>query len=135
MQRHKKLIIVASLLGAFIIGSAATTPAYDEHDEYKNLKVLPKKTTHDEMQKIMKSWNVALGVKCNFCHSPRKDNPEKLDFASDAKHEKDIARSMYKMTMKINKKYFGHEKEEHEGAAILEVDCITCHRGKPHADK
>lgn len=135
-MQTRNLIIGLSLF-AFVIGSAASTPLADEKpEEHKNLKVLPKKISHDDLRAVMKSWNNALGVKCNFCHVPRKDDPKKLDYVSDEKPEKDMARSMYKMTMRINKKYFGEEEHESkDGKAVLEVTCNTCHRGKEHPEK
>jgi cytochrome c2 len=135
MYKKRNYLATIFLLAALIISSAATMPQQEEkHEEYKNLKVLPKKISHDELSATMKSWNNALGVKCNFCHAQQKDNPKKLDFASDAKSEKEMARSMFKMTAKINKKYFGHEELEN-GQAVLEVSCNTCHRGKTHPGK
>lgn len=129
MKKHL-IVTCALLMGVFC---AATLPQ-EEHPKPKNLKVLPKNISHDELEKTMKGWSKALGVKCSFCHVSRQDDPKKLDFASDAKPEKDMARSMYKMTMKINKKYFGHEKS-HDGQAVLEVSCNTCHRGDKHPAK
>ncbi len=132
MCKKRNFIAIISLLAVVIIGSAATMP--DEDHTYKNLKVLPKNISHDDLSGVMKSWSTALGVKCNFCHAPKVDNPEKLDFPNDAKPEKEMARSMYKMTMKINKKYFGHEDMEGE-KAVLEVNCNTCHRGNANPEK
>lgn len=129
MILKRNFTVVLSLIATIIIASAATYPQHDdEHEKAKNLKVLPKKISHEELEKLMKSWNKALGVKCNFCHVKRKDDPKKLDFVSDEKPEKEMARDMYKMTMKLNKKYFGDEKKEH-GKATLAVNCNTCHRG------
>jgi hypothetical protein len=70
----------------------------------------------------MKSYKEALGVKCNFCHAPRKDDPKKMDFASDENHHKDIARDMMRMTARINKKYFKSNE-------VTAVTCYTCHHG------
>ena len=129
MIRKRTLLITLSLFAAIIIGSSATFPQQDgEHKKAKNLNVLPKNISHDDLEKVMKSWNKALGVKCNHCHVARKDDPKKLDFVSDEKPEKEMARDMYKMTMKLNRKYFGDEKKEH-GKATLAVNCNTCHRG------
>jgi len=38
---------------------------------------------------------------------------------------------MYKMTGKINKKYFSFNKDE-QGNTIPAVSCVTCHHGSPH---
>ncbi|MBC7914823.1 MAG: c-type cytochrome [Pyrinomonadaceae bacterium] len=126
--------IIFALVAATIIGTSAFMPQQDEKKppEYKNLKVLPKKISHDDMEKVMHHYNASLGVKCNFCHV-RNEETKKMDFASDAKEEKVIARSMMKMTNKLNIKSFG-EKKEQFNQAVMEVSCQTCHRGKAHPD-
>jgi Photosynthetic reaction centre cytochrome C subunit len=84
---------------------------------------------------VMKEWSTALGVKCSFCHAPSADSTvHHPDFASDAKPEKNIARHMFGMTAKINKKYFKFDKDD-KGATIPAISCITCHRGSPHPDE
>jgi len=93
-----------------------------EDPGYKNLKVLPKNTTHDQMDSVMKHFVKSLGVKCNFCHVRNADT-KKMDFVSDENKNKDIARAMMKMTNKINKKYFGHE-------GVAAITCYSCHNGK-----
>ncbi len=128
MLLKRNFSVVLSLIAFVIIASAASYPQQEEHPKPTNLKVLSKKISHNDLEKTMKGWNKALGVKCNHCHAKRTDDPKKLDFASDEKPEKDMARSMYKMTMKLNRKYFSDEKE-HEGKATLAVNCNTCHRG------
>jgi len=83
---------------------------------------------------IMHEFNQALGVKCNFCHAPNKDTAvHHPDFASDEKPEKEIARSMMKMTVKINDKFFG-TKHAYIGDSTLTVTCSTCHHGQPHPE-
>jgi hypothetical protein len=129
MIKQRYLLVLTLLISTVLLGAAAM-PQPEEKPEFKNLKVLPKNIGHDELRSLMKGWNNALGVKCNFCHAPTKEDPKKLDYASDAKPEKDMARSMYKMTAKINKKYFGHEE-----VSVPEVSCNTCHGGKEHPSK
>jgi Photosynthetic reaction centre cytochrome C subunit len=131
-MQHKKLITLAALFALMIVGMAAINPP---DDGPKNLKVLPKHISHEDLDKVMDSWKTALGVHCNFCHAPSADSSSHhLDFASDAKPEKNIARHMYKMTGKINKKYFSFAKDD-KGASIAVVSCVTCHRGSPHPDE
>lgn len=131
-----RTFLVLALLSSIIIGTSASMPQQQEektHPEYKNLRVLPKRISHDELDKVMKHYNAALGVKCNFCHV-RNEETKKMDFASDAKEEKNIARSMMKMTNKLNIKNFGEKKSQYN-QAVMEVSCATCHRGKPHPEK
>lgn len=80
----------------------------------KNLKVMPKTLTGEQIDGIMKTISKSLGVKCDFCH-------EKDDFASDKNEHKGEARKMMTMTTDLNKQFFGGK---------YEVTCVTCHRGK-----
>jgi hypothetical protein len=133
MLHHKKIAVVIGIFALTVVGMAATRPPQEEGP--KNLKVLPKHISHEELGKIMDSWKAALGVKCSFCHAASADSSNHhLDFASDAKPEKNIARSMYKMTGKINKKYFSFNKDD-KGDVIPAISCVTCHRGSPHPDE
>lgn len=129
-MRYKTVIILAGLLGSVSL-MTAFMPA--EQKKETNLKVLPKNISHDDLRKVMSGFNTALGVKCNFCHAANSDDPKKLDFTSDAKPEKEIARDMMRMTSRINKKYF-HLKNIYEPKAVLAVNCITCHNGKAHPE-
>ncbi|MBS1596575.1 MAG: c-type cytochrome [Bacteroidetes bacterium] len=131
MQNLRKLTVASLLIGGIIAGIAATSPKADA-PHYKNLKVLPKNTTHEQMEQIMGGFKNALGVRCDFCHAPSKDSTvHHPDFASDDKPEKNIARQMMKMTGKINKKYFSDNKND-QGERIPTITCMTCHRGNPH---
>ena len=131
---HYKKIIVALILGSFmIVGMAATSPL--ENKPKRNLKVLPKDISDDDLDKVMDGWKAALGVHCNFCHARSSDSTSKhLDYASDEKPEKNMARSMFRMTAKINKKYFSFNKDD-KGTVIPAISCITCHRGNPHPEE
>jgi hypothetical protein len=73
-----------------------------------------------------------LGVGCGFCHA-KENNSNKLDYVSDAKPEKQIARSMMRMTISINKKFF-ELKHPLLGDSLIIVTCSTCHHGQPHPD-
>jgi hypothetical protein len=132
MTNIKKLSAALALIVVVMIGIAATNPP--DEPKHKNLKILPKDISHEDLDKVMDSWKEALGVKCNFCHAPSADSASHhLDFASDAKPEKNIARHMFRMTAKINKKYFSFNKDD-KGESIPAISCITCHRGNPHPD-
>ena len=75
----------------------------------KNLKLL----TPDELMPAMRSFTVALGVKCDFCHV-------KGDFASDENPHKDVARHMIELARDVNAKFPDGKRH---------VTCYTCHRG------
>lgn len=128
-----KAFIVLSFLIATVFLMSGFMPQ-PQTRKYVNLKVLPKDISKDELDSVMDGFKVALGVKCGFCHAPRKDDPKRLDFASDAKEEKETARMMMKMTAKLNKKYF-HVKDANVPNAVLAVNCITCHRGNTDPTK
>jgi hypothetical protein len=127
-----KAIFTLTLLIATVFFMSAFMPQ-QEARKFTNLKVLPKDISGDDLSKVMDGFKTALGVKCNFCHASSATDPKRLDFASDAKPEKDMARSMMKMASKINKKYF-HIKDAGAPNAVLAVNCITCHNGKAHPE-
>lgn len=120
----KKLFITFGLTGLIVFGALASMPP--EPEKAKNLKVLPKNISHDQLEKIMRQWSQALGVRCNFCHDQDK--------ALDTKPEKEMAREMFKMTSKINSKYFKAKKDSTGMMELTGVSCITCHRGTSHPE-
>ena len=133
MLVYKKTTTIICLLAAVTFSALTSMSSdHDEHQGPKNLKVLPKKIPHELLHKVMDDWAQALGVHCNFCHAAGDNG--KLDFASDAKPEKNMAREMYKMTAKINTKYFEGKKDS-LGMVIGDIKCATCHRGSPHPDE
>jgi hypothetical protein len=78
--------------------------------EPKNLKILKP----EEVRAAMRSYTVALGVNCGFCHMPG-------DMASDDNPHKVTARQMIAMARQANAS-FPDGKER--------VTCYTCHRGE-----
>jgi thioredoxin reductase len=93
-----------------------------------NLKVLPKDISSADLMSTMHGYTKALGVECSFCHA---EDPElhRMNFASDAKPDKDIARTMIAMTEEINAKYLATIKDPDATTADKTVTCGTCHRG------
>jgi hypothetical protein len=127
MRVSKKYGVIAAL-GIVVIAGIAAVPA--PANEYKNLKVLPKDISTKDLSRIMiDDFEDGLGVSCGFCHAEEKDS-HKLDYASDEKPEKEIARLMMKMTLDVNEKYF---QVTHPliGDSTLAITCITCHKGQP----
>ncbi len=129
---NKKLLITVSLSAIVVFGATASMQTDPDKPEWKNLKVLPKNISKDELHKVMDEWEGALGVKCGFCHA-RDNEAKKMDWVSDAKPEKEMARKMYTMTAKINKKYFKADKDDKDGM-MASVNCNTCHHGSAHPD-
>ncbi len=130
----------------------------------KNLQVLPKDSSPQDVLAVMQQFTRALGVGCNHCHVEQtapllsveeqqaaqaaaanqqqqgqqqgqagrgrgrgRGGPPPMDFASDARRQKQTARVMLAMTNAINAKLdAGIHKPE---AEIVHVQCMTCHRG------
>ncbi|HEV8507084.1 MAG TPA: c-type cytochrome [Chitinophagaceae bacterium] len=127
MLLKKKYAVILGLASSVAIGVAALPST---NNDYKNLKVLPKNISSKDLTRIMiDDFEDGLGVSCTFCHVEGKDSLG-LDYANDAKPEKEIARRMMKMTMGINEKYFGL-KHPLLGDSVLAINCITCHNGQP----
>ncbi len=100
-----------------------------------NLQVLPKNLTGQQLHDIMEGWEGALGVHCNYCHAadPNNIGPNgrpRLNFASDEKDEKKMARIMAAMTDEINKNYVARVAAiDKMPEAAPPVTCGTCHQG------
>jgi hypothetical protein len=131
MLFKKSLVVPLSLVVAAMLCSLTIPPP---EEKAKNLKVLPKNISHEELMKTMRHFNKSLGVKCDFCHAKSADNPQKMDFASDAKEEKETTRDMMKMTNRINRKFFKSGKDEN-GESMMTVTCYTCHHGEAEPAK
>ena len=133
MFLNTKILVITAFAGVVGISVAASLPQQQEPPQLKNLKVFPKNIPFRVLDHTMDTWAESLGVRCNFCHAL---NPEtkKMDFASDAKPEKQVARHMYLMTAKINKKFFKAEKDSLGMMMESSVNCYTCHRGSAHPE-
>ena len=128
MKRKAKLIVIAGLCGLVILTTAATNISKPD-EPYTNLQVLPKDISQADLKKIMiDDFEDSIGVSCGFCHAQKKDSDE-LDYASDAKPEKQIARQMLKMTLNLNRDYFKIENPAMGIKGNVAVTCNTCHRG------
>jgi hypothetical protein len=93
-----------------------------------NLKVLPKDIAREDLITIMRGYAGLLGVECSFCHA-RNPQTHKLDFPSDAKDDKTIARTMIQMTQTINEQYMAQVHDPDAMPEDKHVTCGTCHRG------
>jgi hypothetical protein len=147
----KKLSLVPSvaiplMAIAFLTGSAtAQAPAAGgpprSYPPPTNLKVLPKDLTGQQVRTIMEGWAGDLGVHCDTCHvaDPKNIGPNgrpRLDFPSDAKDEKQMARIMYTMFEVDKKDYVAKvaamDKMDEPAAPLT---CGTCHRGHLDPEK
>ena len=93
-----------------------------------NLKVLPKDSSPQQVMKIMMGFTKQLGVKCTFCHA-EDAGAKQPNFASDAKPEKNTARTMISMTNEINAKYMSQIHDPDASPDQRTVSCGTCHQG------
>ena len=116
----KRTFLIITGFIAVILISFAFKKA--DQARYENLKVLPKNTTKQQMDSVMKHFTASLGVKCTFCHVRSNDEQRNFDFASDENRNKGIARNMMKMTAKINNKYFKNHSDEN----MIASAAITC---------
>jgi hypothetical protein len=127
----KLSLVTAMITTAMTLSAFIPSQEKPKEEKFTNLKVLPKNITPDELKVVMREFNSSLGVKCGFCHTPSKDDPKKMEFASDENKHKSIARDMMKMTAKINKKYFHRVNKEGD---IKAISCKTCHNGKENPE-
>ena len=129
MRRIFPLVIAfVVILGCTSISQQKSQPATTDNAEFHNLKVLPVNISHDDLIATMRGFTRALGTRCDHCHAagpPAADGREKLDFASDAKPEKNTARTMIRMVRAINGDYIG----KIDPTKQVQVTCGTCHRG------
>jgi hypothetical protein len=123
----RTLVLVAALFVAAcaaISQQKAQTPTADNL-EFHNLRILPPNITHDELIATMRGIARSLGTKCNHCHVANPPGAkEEFDYASDAKPEKNVARTMLRMVRNINSDYLS--KVNAHGQTVT---CFTCHRG------
>src|SRR5579859_199825 len=133
MKFKTSLPIMLSFGLVAVLDIAAIEPSQG-NSEYENLQVLPKDISSKQLQHIMvDEFQDGLGVGCGFCHA-KKEGSILLDYASDEKPEKEIARVMMRMTLEINKKYFEAEQPL-IGDDQLVITCSSCHRGTAHPEK
>lgn len=143
MKTNKKFLAFFSLAGILVLvlglyafkDNPNLDEGYSPQPPWDNLKVLPKDISKDSLEYLMKSYTLALGVKCSHCHEPSKKDPSKLDFASDAKIEKEIARGMITMTNDINENNFKPFFPDPKPHQVYVVNCVMCHRGNANPEK
>ena len=126
MRRLPILLVVLSLVAACAAISTQKSQApKPDNLQFKNLQVLSPNITHDELVATMRTYARSLGTRCDHCHLETMVNgKEQTDFASDAKPEKNVARTMMRMTRAINGDYVSHVNAHGQS-----VTCATCHRG------
>lgn len=131
IRPSKKMIVLSGLAACLLLGMLAARPPEEEKPVYKNLKVLSKKISDRDMDYVMESFGVQLGVNCLFCHPSTQIGYQfTIDYVTDKLENKRIARNMLRMTMRLNKKYF-NIKLNRAMTTRGRIWCKTCHYGKP----
>jgi tetratricopeptide (TPR) repeat protein len=116
----------------------------------RNLQVLPKDMSQEDLVALMRQFCAALSVGCRYCHvevTPRLLSAEEAaaqpapappaagrgrgftptDFAADDKRQKQTARLMIALVNDINARLAASIRKP--PADLVRVQCATCHRG------
>jgi hypothetical protein len=121
MMLRRKALALALTIGVAAVAAVAifsAGPALAEAPpagppRFKNLQILPKDITKDQLKAIMKAQAKALGVDCDHCHE--------MPNADKDTDNKKIAREMMKMVSAVNGEFLKGMKTK--------ATCDTCHRG------
>lgn len=97
---------------------------------HKNLKVLPQDISDEKLDSIMKTFTVALGVECKFCHQRDNVFTVNTDYAADINPMKENARDMMRMVIDINRRYFNYDSTQRP-EYLRTITCKNCHLGQP----
>ncbi|MBW3572154.1 MAG: c-type cytochrome [Gemmatimonadetes bacterium] len=109
---------------------AAPVAGGSPRGEFQNLQVLPDTISRAALTAVMRGFSSSLGVRCTHCHVPYEGAPpDSLNFASDAREAKQVARGMMRMVRRINGEVMPAIPEL--GDQRMQVGCVTCHRGAP----
>jgi hypothetical protein len=128
---YKKMTAFSGLAVFTLLGILAAKPPQEKKAEYKNLKVLSKNISDEDMDFVMETFSTNLGSNCLFCHPGKQNGTEfSIDYVTDVLQNKRIARDMLRMTMKLNKKFF-NTKLTGLMNTRGKIWCKTCHRGSP----
>ena len=106
----KSIVVLFGCIICVVLFQAFTTTS---DPEFKNLQILPKDISEHDLDSVMHHFSQSLGVKCNFCHVFNNDT-KKMDFVTDEKPEKNVARKMMLMAIDINKNYFAGMEMDHD---------------------
>lgn len=123
------LLFLSLFVASHLAPSAIAQPRWSWPEKAKNLKVLPKNTTPDQLRATMTGFTRSLGVRCSHCHVGEEGKPlDTYDFVSDKNEKKRVARGMMKMLGKVNKELASIQPAK---AERVEMRCQTCHHGRP----
>jgi tetratricopeptide (TPR) repeat protein len=149
------LLVALTFVGAVSGQSEAPPPGRGRGAAPRNLQVLPRDTSPQDVLAVMQQFTRALGVQCTYCHVQNTPPPltaeeaeaqaaaapqpgrgrgrgqpgPQMDFASDDKRQKQTARLMLTLVNDINARI---AKLPTGTAPRTTVQCATCHRGIPN---
>lgn len=112
------------LFPALALAATLAAPPLHAAPEHKNLQVLDKNISKDDLRKMMEGFAAQLGVKCQFCHVDEL-------YEKDDKKQKNDARKMIKLVLEMKSR-----KPEFFKTTVKEtaIQCSMCHRGKPQPE-
>lgn len=115
---------IHAIFQALALTAALAAPPVQAAPEHKNLQVLDKNISKDDLKKMMEGFAAQLGVKCQFCHVEEQ-------YEKDDKKQKGDARKMIKLVMEMKSR-----KPEFFKTTVKEsaIQCSMCHRGKPQPE-
>lgn len=118
---------VVALLSCLASHAGAQAPGKWPPDSLVNTQVIPHGTPVMQVVRTMRGFAIDLGVRCTYCHVGEEGTPlSQLDFASDDKRNKLVARQMMRMVQEVNRRL---DTIPQPGDPPVEVSCATCHRG------
>jgi hypothetical protein len=115
---------VVACASFLVVAGSASAPAQIP-TTFSNLRVLPRDIPRADLVSTMRGMAGALGVRCAHCHVG-PDNLEGMDFATDQKQSKQIARTMLRMVRSINVDFVSAMPAG--DSPRQPVTCLTCHR-------
>jgi hypothetical protein len=127
MEAHVSRIALLVLLSLPVALRAQASGKWPP-DSLVNTQVIPRGTPVQDVVGQMRNIASGLGVRCVFCHVGTEGmRPEQIDFPSDDKRTKLVARQMLRMVQEINRRLDTIPGRSAETG--LRVSCATCHHG------
>jgi hypothetical protein len=107
--------------------AVAQAPGKWPPDSLVNVRIIPKTTPVVQVSGQMRNIAFGLGVECTYCHVGRPGTPlAQIDFASDERRTKLVAREMMRMVQEVNRRL---DSLPARPMPAVTVTCATCHRG------
>jgi photosynthetic reaction center cytochrome c subunit len=120
--RFRIAVLAATIV--MLLSLAALPAGSQVPDKFTNLQYFPKTISRQDLLGNMRGFSFSLGVRCQFCHAGKDGNKlDQMDFASDEKDTKKIARAMLRMVDAINQEYIAKMGR----TSPIRVECVTCH--------